>query len=432
MKEEKDLFNRFRNKDHSSREQPSERAWNKLEAKLDDHNAENQAPVVPLRPKFQWLKIAAGLAILLGTVAILRPQLKDALNPTQMASNDSESFVIEDLEYSQPSGFYALAIQSSKYYATQPSKLAEGRHEQRLQITNRKTRMPNRTTLAMNESLAKDANTLETVASKKMNSSNGIVSEDYKVASATEKLEIQEVDVDENDLSNTEVENTAIVEANVEFDDASKVTFNDAVTDTESLPSVSTSSAKAVQKSYSKSKKRAVQHYSEVAEENLDASGYEKISAHSNAIAFESLAPSDVNVDYFKWLIGNWEATYDDQSNNIQTWEQKDQFTLSGNAILTINGAEILVERMEIKKIDDQLYFLRVDTQSGEVIKYSLTSLKNDTAVFSNTIIKDEFSIKLNTFNNFSQQNTPSGALQMSQFPGASNATFNFVKTQKD
>ena len=158
----------------------------------------------------------------------------------------------------------------------------------------------------------------------------------------------------------------------------------------------------------------------------------EVISAQSNVISYESSNLNDINIDYFKWLIGSWEASYQNQKNNTQHWDQKDQFTLSGNAILTINGKEILVEEMEIKKIGNQLYFLRIDTESGESIKYNLLSINDGLATFNNAQINDQFSIKQNAFDNFSQQNSPNGALHQSQFPGALKPTINFVKTQKD
>jgi len=151
MKEEKDLFDRFREKDRTLGEMPSANAWKKLEAKLDNHVANEQTPVVALKPRFQWLKIAAGLVVLIGAIVVMRPMLESALHPTQMASNTDESFFIEDLEYTQPSGFYALAIQSSQYYNAAPSKFAEGGHEQRLQITEGKTRMAKRSAMALNE-----------------------------------------------------------------------------------------------------------------------------------------------------------------------------------------------------------------------------------------------------------------------------------------
>jgi len=186
---------------------------------------------------------------------------------------------------------------------------------------------------------------------------------------------------------------------------------------------------------YNRVKKIAAGKRTSSKEIESDASN--DISAMSNVISYtatedKNVGLNEVDIDYFNWLVGNWKASYNGKEKSIQNWNQKDQFTLEGKAILTINGEELLVENLEIKKIENQLYFIRVNMQSGETVKYHLTSIEAGNATFRNSTIDDQFMLMQNGMNNFSQQVMPSGMMQMSQFPGANQSIINFEKTKED
>ena len=62
----------------------------------------------------------AGVLMVLGMAAIIIPMSKEG---NTEATAELAPFVIEDLKYAKPSGFYALAIRTNKYYNQSPGPL---------------------------------------------------------------------------------------------------------------------------------------------------------------------------------------------------------------------------------------------------------------------------------------------------------------------
>jgi hypothetical protein len=110
--------------------------------------------------------------------------------------------------------------------------------------------------------------------------------------------------------------------------------------------------------------------------------GYKEISAYRNKIEYHTveLAPE---VKQFQWLIGQWKNDLPGQEA-FEEWSVVDSLSIKGNGYLVINGAKVYTDRMEIRKIDNDLYFISALNDSGETIRYKLSAYSQEQAVFSN------------------------------------------------
>jgi len=401
MKEEKDIFNQFRDKDKTSEVRPSAQAWDKLSSKLDAYQQKKEATVKPLYKRIRIWTIAAAIALLVGLANIIIPMSKN-VNEPQAASIDLP-VQIEDLEYSKPSGFYALAIKTNKYYNTSPTSIAQKENEfKRLQITERKTRKAEQPSF-----LAKTTPPVK----KSTTTSNGVLKNRYENDQVLTNAS-GAASPGNNTINTTSIEEESFaagMESDVDLMEEAAVLDEVVVKEWEAERQDASTAAAAPARAKSKdaAKKRAA--------ETVYA---DEINASSNVITYDSNEIPSANIDHFKWLIGDWKTKNDNGQMNFQNWKQKDEFTLTGKAILSINDESINVEKLVIKKIGDQLYFLRVNDLDGNTLTYQLKSMKNNEAVFTNFEFGDEIRFKQHSENKFKNGFISNGSLQLNQYPG--------------
>ncbi len=433
MEKESKFFEKFKDKDRTSLERPSPRAWDKLSQKLDEAQA-SEPKVVSLKSNYRWLGIAAGLIILVGAIGIINRGMQDTFANEKVAMVHDGPLEVEDLGYTKPSGFYALAIHTSQYYNVSPSKLADnkdanGSYKTRLQLRNRTTRQARQPEyLASNESfdLTKEPSSMKGNANADLvsgfldkNTTAGLgakgvdVSLDGVVDYYTDSIALTSVDA--SNESSSDYRGEQLADATSAYQ-KSKVLKNDkaqAEVEEKSLESVAYSDDE-----YNNAKKES------------ESADYSQLDAASNVIVLSSKDLSELELDQFNWLVGNWTANYEKDKVNQQKWIQKDAYTLEGNATLTINGESLNVEKMEIKKVGDSFYFIRVNTQDGSTIKYRLKSLESNTVVFENTELKDQIIIQQNSENNFNNFLVPNRSMQINQFPGANQNNVEFSRNK--
>ncbi len=94
MKHKKDIFELFRKGEHKLRERPSDRAWHRLENRLD----RRRRRITPAARMRTWLSMAGVLVLLIGLISIISLFLTD--RPQNMAVAEADirpQFVLEEI-----------------------------------------------------------------------------------------------------------------------------------------------------------------------------------------------------------------------------------------------------------------------------------------------------------------------------------------------
>ncbi|NNE28648.1 MAG: hypothetical protein HKN16_03380 [Saprospiraceae bacterium] len=136
------------------------------------------------------------------------------------------------------------------------------------------------------------------------------------------------------------------------------------------------------------------------------------LDASRNVLTYDSAgAAEDANVrteiEAFQWLLGQWSAV-DDQQEVSQQWVQRNNFSLDGQAVFNVNGQPYKVQRMQILKEPDGVYFIVASLDNSSEKRFRLKSIDNQQAIFEfnkkNALPEEITFQKLNkdTFLNFS------------------------------
>jgi len=136
MKDKQDIEKIFQDNRHGLDERPSERAWNRLESRLDGVPSIQGRP----RPAFRIMGMAAGILFLVSMIALMSVLFQQ--NTNQTASKDVLSLpVMEELEkFENEKGVYAIAVSFQKYLNQSPRTIAEGSGNKRLVAPSSATR----------------------------------------------------------------------------------------------------------------------------------------------------------------------------------------------------------------------------------------------------------------------------------------------------
>ncbi len=122
MKYQKDIGDLFRENQHKLDETPSPDAWSRLEGMLDRHEesqseAKGKKPVSKRRKLFNYLAIAASVAILVGAISLINLQMTRS-DKSMAAAKSNKEFAtpvyLEDLEIMEDSDAYYQAVDYQK------------------------------------------------------------------------------------------------------------------------------------------------------------------------------------------------------------------------------------------------------------------------------------------------------------------------------
>ena len=282
-----------------------------------------------------------------------------------------------------------------------------------MQITERKTRNAEQPDYLASAKI--ELNNRENIGEKKIEQSFDNELKDYAegAGSTTEDIERQEAISSAAITSDEDADIAIVPEVNIAEEEIASSAYGLGNAEAKSMDEVVTlSEAPASQKSKSRSARMS------------------DLNAASNVMTYDALDARSPNIDYFKWLIGEWKTKERNGQFNKLNWVQQDEFTLSGTAILSINGESINVENLMIKKIGDQLYFLRVNDQDGNTLTYQLKSLDDKAAIFTNAEFGDEIRLEQQSNNKFRNGFISNGSLQMSQYPGVSKEEVDYKRVR--
>lgn len=106
-----------------------------------------------------------------------------------------------------------------------------------------------------------------------------------------------------------------------------------------------------------------------------------------NKLVEELLAPRTYHrvpaTSDFKWLVGDWKGNTA-QGFSYEKWTQTGDTELSGEGWLVVNGERKFIEKMRLKRQNDNWFFdLQLDAYANP-ISYKLTSFSEEGVVFEN------------------------------------------------
>ncbi|MBV6484679.1 MAG: hypothetical protein KFKLKKLM_01189 [Flavobacteriales bacterium] len=92
-----------------------------------------------------------------------------------------------------------------------------------------------------------------------------------------------------------------------------------------------------------------------------------------------------VTIADLDWIIGT-RSSQQDQMLIYESWSKTNEELLTGKSYYTENGDTVLLETIEIKQVDNELYYCpAVSNQNGgQAIEFKLTSKKPNQLVFEN------------------------------------------------
>lgn len=351
MKQEKDIFDLFRENEHKLDQAPPRRAWNRLEQKLDAHRNRRQK-----RWQFpRFLSIAAavvGLVALLSLISFLFQT-----NKSMDTASAMPEFIVEDLLASNDDlepGFYKIVEFQHKYNDRLANPIKEGSRKKKL--------IPSFSDTPVKMEQTDREPTLLAVAPK---------------ATEAKREEIGQAKKQKKNLENTPTKDNALT-----------ISSPAAAPSQETLePSPQIAAGAQVEEDIA------------VAKTEVKPASKDKSATRARANAIESLSNADYNyadaensvdgvpvpngIQDFQWLRGRWSGLVNNQTS-VEQWKQIDARTLSGTGFLLVDGQSTFVEGMRIQQIGSKVYFIGDLDGSGNQRRYELIEHNEQEAIFEN------------------------------------------------
>ena len=90
-----------------------------------------------------------------------------------------------------------------------------------------------------------------------------------------------------------------------------------------------------------------------------------------------------MNLARLSWLLGRWEVVEEDHTL-CEEWQRVDSTTFRGFGCRITGGDTTITEKLEIRVIGDEVYYIADVPQNPEPVMFLLTRCTDTTAVFEN------------------------------------------------
>ncbi|MFT4663401.1 MAG: hypothetical protein ACI9XB_000337 [Gammaproteobacteria bacterium] len=369
MKDSKDIFDLFKDNEDKLNQRPTDRAWDRLEGRLDNHKQNSQAPQRAPRLIRKWLSMTGVLLVLVLAISGLSNLFQN--KPTATAMNQrpvSPQFVLEEI------GLYSDQNNTRKdidLYRTQLNRLntnpilegdpsKELRIQQKvfitMQIENEKKAKAENTNqkprqIAANKKVAKSSESVK---------ADAIVSKDEKEMLATAPTASTMSTIEKPDDFNARYSAEAATEVNADIAVMDEITVASAPTE---------------------------------------------MMKESNVTSYEngsSLSVNQLDISNLNWLLGQWDSpSYNNsttetgeakssktenqnKAQSFEKWTQTNANTISGQGFILDNGEKTPMESMQITEIENELYYiLNIGKQAP--LRYKLKSCTPEKIIFENS-----------------------------------------------
>ena len=104
----------------------------------------------------------------------------------------------------------------------------------------------------------------------------------------------------------------------------------------------------------------------------------------------------------FQWLVGSW-SNHTESGKSSEIWSMNSDNVLEGKGILLVNNYTVFAENMQIKEINDNIYFVSNFGTDDTMLQFELVEFQDGVATFENKASKSPQTvvISLNDKDNF-------------------------------
>ncbi len=399
MKPKKDIFDLFRDNQQKLNESPSRQAWDRLEARLDNHKTRNRTSL------YRILSMAAAIVVLVVFVSVITFVLNTNEKPMALNESMSASFKIEELKVMTVSSEHdsKIAAYQRKYNNHLSNPIMEGKANKKLIAKMDIERRDGN----LNSFIAKAKRENQQSFAISSMSANAIAESDQRSAAVEVYHENEDYSISE-DVAVSDSESLAEEESS---EDNTSFGLKDLAVEDEVI--AQKEEAKEIE---TLSMKKAKRYADAPAAAKTDQAS--KIMESPLAGAAMGQGKSDFGIQQFQWLTGKWEGNVNNQVS-IEQWKQVDNQTLEGRGFLMVNDQSVFNENMKIQEMNGVIYFVADLNGTGDPIYYQLISNDGFQAVFENKNVNFPNQVVLQRTNssNFSTiyQNTQPGNIDETQ-----------------
>jgi len=401
MSEKDKIYELFRQNEHKLAEKPSRRAWERVDARLDRHNAKLQSPV--------WLRyggMVAAVMILVLTASLLVMNNGVVTNDNQVAFNDAEEKTAPQLLDFKDDGNIDNHLRIVAYqneYKNRENRISESSiagdlRPRGAKRTKRIAADKNEfdDAIALNDVVAND-NRMEKPEMERMD-----------VEALDENIEIVEVarnmvTVDMPKLMEEELLKEKKKEAAMEKEEAAdeELAVEEVKSRTEAAVETLTTSGTTVEPAaiavMPTAPGKGNANYEvdmtpepmpAIAEEESSVGGvkYDVNADDGGFMEMKDEEAESLSLSDFDWLLGTWKGKVNG-SVSKETWTKMSTTSYKGRGILTGGGTTLFMEKMELRITDVGTYLTISLGKKNKRVAYRMTSNNGYTIVFTNNSV---------------------------------------------
>ncbi|MGK0390327.1 MAG: hypothetical protein ACI94Y_003079 [Maribacter sp.] len=415
MNDNDKIYELFRQHEHKLDEKPSRRAWERLDARLDKHDARGSTSAW-----FRYGGMVAAILILVvtATMLTLNTQMENEQFASLEKSDVMESSLL-DFETVGNNDSYLRIVAYQKEYKNRGSRITEQTMAGNLKPRGTKKGKKTETIMMLgeaDEAIAANDIIEETAEEMLLEDAEYVDFDDKMVKqnmTAVEKLTTlegkEEEVMEEPELAEMEAKKM-IAEADI----PAKSTVSAIAS---AMPEPTAPSAAVGNANYKEDMKGDVRSAKSkdfaIADGVVDFGINEEDDSHTGMDVKE-----DLYLTSFEWMLGSWEGNVNG-SESTEKWTKIDASTYKGKGILKAGGTTLFSEKLELKKMIIGTYLTVSLDKKNKRVAYLMTSNEGGTIVFENRSISypQKIVMKKNSNNSFSMtmQNGDTGSLDSKQ-----------------
>lgn len=420
MSDNDKIYELFRRHEHKLDEKPSRRAWERLDARLDRHEARRATP--------GWLRyggMVAAVLILVVTATMLT--LNTQMENEQFASLEKSEVMESPLLDFEPMGnndSYLRIVAYQKEYKNRGSRITEQTMAGNLiprgtkgKKANAKLELDNiDQSIAANdmiEEVAEEEALYEYVPPSEVRDDN--IAENASVVEkptiAKEKAEKEQEDVVQKAKEEAK---KLIAEADVpEVEATIPSVMPEPTTASAVMPGVAEGNADyesgmdVKEEMVRTAKKKDYADEAPSFDMNAEDDGFTGMDKKE-----------DLSLSSFEWMLGSWKGNVNG-SQSTEKWTKIDASTYKGKGTLKAGGTTLFSEKLELKKTNVGTYLTVSLDKKNKRVAYRMTSNDGGTIVFENKSVSypQKIVMKKNSNNSFSMimQSGDTGSLDNNQ-----------------
>ena len=406
MSDNDKIYELFRRHEHKLDEKPSRRAWERLDARLDRHDARR---VTPGWFKYGGMVAAVLILVVTATMLTLNTQMENEQFASLEKSDAMESPLL-DFETAGNNDDYLRIVAYQKEYKNRGSRITEQEMAGNLKPRGSKTKKASSPTMSVDVDQAIAANDIIEEAPEMLyeDAEDEMIVQDIAPVEKPTAMEEKAEEAIKEESKVAEVEKKKLTtEANAPV----KATATAPGMPEPIAPSVA--AGNAGYEVEMKEEVRSAKSNIGIVEESVS---YD-VNAEDDSYAGMD-AKEDLSLTSFEWVLGSWKGNING-SESTEKWTKIDASTYKGKGTLKVGGTTLFSEKLEIKKTSVGTYLTVSLDKKNKRVAYRMTSNEGGTIVFENRSVSypQKIVMKKNANNSFSMtmQNGSTESLDSNQ-----------------